>query len=77
MPDWLTWPADLLLDIGGSIAGWFVSKDENSFMTIQMMVSALVLAALVASIVYGRSLAKFVRLVFRVSRKKLSRARPF
>ncbi len=77
MPDWLTWPADLLLDIGGTIAGWFVSKDENSFMTIQMMVSTLVLAAVVASFVYGRSLARFVRLVFRASRKNLTRARRF
>ncbi len=70
MPDWLTWPADLLLGIGGVIASWFVSKDEPSFVAVQMMVATLVLAALVASIVYGQSLAEFVRLALQANRKR-------
>src|SRR5262249_8993484 len=28
MLDWLTWPADQLLRIGGVVAGWFFSRDE-------------------------------------------------
>jgi hypothetical protein len=31
MVDWLTWPADLLLSVGGIVASWFVSKDTPSF----------------------------------------------
>ena len=30
MLDWLTWPADQLLWIGGVVAGWFFSKDATS-----------------------------------------------
>jgi hypothetical protein len=70
MPDWLTWPADLLLGIGGIITSWFVSKDESSFVGIQTMVAMLVVAALVASIVYGQSLAEFGRLALQASRKR-------
>ena len=70
MPDWLAWPAELLLGIGGLITSWFVGKDEASFVGIQTMVAILLLAALVASIVYGQSLAEFARLALRDSRKR-------
>jgi hypothetical protein len=70
MPDWLTWPADLLLGIGGIITSWFISKDESSFEGIQTMVAILLLAALVASIVHGQTLAEFVRLALQASRKR-------
>jgi hypothetical protein len=70
MPDWLTWPADLLLGIGGIITSWVVSKNEPSFVGIQTMVAILVLVALVASVVYGQSLAEFVRLTLQASRKR-------
>ena len=70
MPDWLTWPADLLLGIGGIITSWFISKDESSFVDIQTMVAILLLAALVASIVHGQSLTEFVRLALQAGRKR-------
>jgi hypothetical protein len=70
MPDWLTWPADLLLGIGGIITSWFISKEETSFVGIQTMVAILLLAALVASIVHGQTLAEFVRLALQASRKR-------
>jgi ABC-type amino acid transport system permease subunit len=70
MPDLLTWPADLLLGIGAGIAGWFVSKDEPSFEALQMMLATLVLAALVASIVYGQTLAELVRSALQARRKR-------
>lgn len=59
MLDWLTWPADLLLNAAGSIAGWFVSKDVPSFVVIQMMVATLVLAAIVSAIVFWQSLVEY------------------
>ena len=43
MLDWLTWPADQLLRIGGVVAGWFFSKDATSFTVVQMMFATLVL----------------------------------
>ena len=69
MPDWLTWPADLLLGIGGLVTSWFVGKDEASFVGIQTMVAILALAVLVASIVYGQSLAEFVRSALQARRR--------
>ena len=39
MLDWLTWPADQLMRIGGVVAGWFFSKDAISFTAVQMMVA--------------------------------------
>ena len=52
MLDWLTWPADQLLRIGGVVAGWFFSKDATSFTVVQMMFATLVLAAFVALLVF-------------------------
>jgi hypothetical protein len=59
MLDWLTWPADLLLNAGAIVASWFVSKDANSFVIIQMMVATLVLAAVVSAIVLWQSLIEY------------------
>jgi hypothetical protein len=59
MLDWLTWPADLLLDAGAVVASWFVSKDATSFAVIQMMVATLVLAALVSAVVFWQSLIEY------------------
>jgi hypothetical protein len=70
MPDWLTWPADLLLGIGGIVTSWFVSRDEASFTGIQTMVAILLLAALVAWISGGQSLAGFVRSALQVMQTK-------
>ncbi|MGB7887627.1 MAG: hypothetical protein WCD52_07715 [Xanthobacteraceae bacterium] len=61
MLDWLTWPADLLLNAGGVVAGWFVSKDTTSFTVIQMGFGTLVLAAVVSAIVFWQSLVEFWR----------------
>ena len=58
MLDWLTWPADLLLNAAAVVASWFVSKDATSFVVIQMMVATLVLAAFVSAIVFWRSLVE-------------------
>jgi hypothetical protein len=61
MPDWLTWPADLLLWIGGVVAGWFFSKDAASFTDVQTAFAALVLAAFVALLVFWRNLFEYCR----------------
>ena len=47
MLDWLPWPADHLLRIGGVVAGWFFSRDAAGFTVVQMMFATLVLAAFV------------------------------
>jgi hypothetical protein len=46
--DWLTKPADWLLNAGGIVASWFVNQDTDAarFEGIQMMVATLVLAAI-------------------------------
>ena len=59
MLDWLTWPADLLLNAGGLVASWFDSKEMSSFVIIQMMVATLVLAAIVSAIAYWQSLVEY------------------
>ena len=59
MLDWLSWPADLLLNAGGLVASWFVSKDASSFVVIQAMVATLVLAAVVSIFVYWQSLIEY------------------
>jgi hypothetical protein len=61
MLDWLTWPADQLLRIGGVVAGWFFSKDAISFTAVQMMVATIVLAAFVALIVFWQSVIEYCR----------------
>jgi hypothetical protein len=61
MLDWLTWPADQLLRIGGVVAGWFFSEDATSFTVVQMMVATLVLAAFVTLLVFWQSLFEYCR----------------
>jgi hypothetical protein len=61
MLDWLTWPADQLLRIGGVVAGWFFSKDATSFTVVQMMVATLVLAAFVILFMFWQSLFECCR----------------
>jgi len=61
MLDWLTWPADQLLRIGGVVAGWFFSKDATSFTVVQMMFATLVLAAFVALLVFWQRLVEYCR----------------
>ena len=48
MVDWLIWPAELVLNAGGIVASWFVSKDSLSFVALQMGFALLVLAAVVS-----------------------------
>ena len=52
MVDWLTWPAELVLNAGGIVASWFVSKDSLSFVALQMGFALLVLAAVVSLFAY-------------------------
>jgi len=61
MLDWLTWPADQLLRIGGIVASWFFSEDATSFTVVQMMFATLVLAAFVSLIVFWQSLLEYWR----------------
>src|SRR5262249_16198938 len=61
MLDWLTWPADQLLRIGGVVAGWFFSRDATSFTVVQMMFATLVLAAFVTLIVFWQTLVEYWR----------------
>jgi hypothetical protein len=56
MADWLLWPADLLLQAGGIVAGWFISKDAPSFIAVQMMVATLVLAAIICLLAFLQTL---------------------
>ncbi len=72
MLDWLTWPADWLLSVGGVVANWFVSKDKDaaSFAGMQMMVATLVLAAVVTVIAYWQNLAEFLWLRWKGMRRK-------
>ncbi len=70
MLDWLTWPADWLLSAGGVVASWFVSKDDPSFVVIQMMVATLIMAAVVALIVYWQSVAEYWRWLWKTARMK-------
>lgn len=57
--DWLTWPADQLLRIGGVVAGWFFSKDDTGFTLVQMGFATLVLAGFVALIVFWQALVEY------------------
>jgi hypothetical protein len=60
--NWLTWPADELLRIGGVVAGWFFSEENpTGFMLVQMGFATLVLAAFVALIVFWQALVKYCR----------------
>ena len=74
MLDWLTWPADLLLSAGGFVAGWFFSKDATSFVVVQMMFATLVLAGLMALIVYWQALVEYLRSRWKASAKPPSQA---
>jgi hypothetical protein len=56
MLDWLTWPADWLLNAGAAVAGLFFGKDNANFVVVQMMVATLILAAVVSLMVFWRSL---------------------
>ena len=60
MLDWLTWPADLLLNGAAVIASWFVPKDSTNFGVVQMMLATLLRGAVVSLIVYWQSLVKWV-----------------
>jgi hypothetical protein len=71
MLDWLTWPADLLLNAGAAVAGLFFGADEPNFVVVQMMVATLILAAFVSLMVFWRAFADFWR-----ARWKSLRAQP-
>jgi hypothetical protein len=68
----LEWLANMLLDGGAGIAHWFVGSDTASFPVVQMMLATLVLAAVVAAIVYWQDLVKFCET--RWARRKQHRA---
>jgi hypothetical protein len=61
MLDWLTWPADLLLNAGAAVAGLFFGADQPNFVVVQMMVATLILAAVVSLMVFWRGLVEFCR----------------
>jgi hypothetical protein len=60
MLDWLTWPADFLLNTAAVLASWFVNKDSWNFVTIQMALAVLLLAVVVALIAYWQWLVHWV-----------------
>ena len=60
MLDWLTWPADFLLNTAAVVASWFVDKGSWNFVTIQMAVAVLLLAVVVALIAYWQWLVQWV-----------------
>jgi hypothetical protein len=59
--DWLTWPADQLLRIGGIVAAWFFNEDDTGFTLVQMGFATLVLAAFVALLVFWQTLVEYWR----------------
>lgn len=61
MLDWLGWLADFLLNAGADVASVFVSRDAPGFVLFEMAMATLVLAAIVAVIVYWQSLVEFLR----------------
>ena len=61
MVDWLTWPAELVLSAGGTVASWFVSRDSLSFVALQMGFALLVLAAVVSLFAYLPALVGYWR----------------
>ena len=63
--DWLTWPADQLLRIGGVVAAWFFSEDATGFTLVQMGFATLVLAAFVVLIVFWQALVEYCRSLWR------------
>jgi len=56
MIDWITWPANILLNVGGVVASWLINKDAPNFDTVQMMSAILVLVAAVSLIAYIQTL---------------------
>jgi hypothetical protein len=66
MLDWLTRPADWLLSAGGFVASWFFSEDATSFTVVQMMFATLMLAALVALIVFWQTLVQYLRSLWKL-----------
>jgi len=61
MIDWLLWPAQLLLNAGGIVASWFVSKDALSFLALQMGFALVVLAVIVYLFVFLQNLVGYWR----------------
>ena len=61
MLDWLTRPAEFLLNAGGVVASWFFSKDAVSFTVVQMMFATLMLAAFLSLIVFWQTLVEYWR----------------
>ena len=75
MLDWLTWPADLLLNAGAAVAGLFFGADEPNFVVVQMMVATLILAAIVSLMVFWRGLVEFCRARWKDLRTRAHRSR--
>jgi hypothetical protein len=67
MIDWLLWPAQVLLNAGGDVASWFVSRDSLGFLALQMGFGLLVLAAIVFLFAFLQTLR---------ARRKLRMKRP-
>jgi hypothetical protein len=63
--DWLTWPGELLLRWGGVVASWFFSEDAVTFTVVQMMFATIVLAAVLALIVFWQRVIEYCRSVWR------------
>jgi uncharacterized membrane protein YdbT with pleckstrin-like domain len=75
MLDWLTWPANLLLNTAAVIESWFVSKASVNFGLIQMALAVLLLAAVVALIAYWQWLVQWVVASLRSRRGILEKKR--
>jgi len=63
--DWLTWPAQLLLDWGGVVASWFFNEDAVTFTVVQMMFATILLAAVLALIVFWQRVVELCRSIWR------------
>jgi len=68
MVDWLTWPAELVLNAGGIVASWFVSRDSLGFVALQMGFALVVLAAIVSLFAYLPALVGYWRSHSRINR---------
>jgi hypothetical protein len=63
--DWLSWPADALLNMGGWIASWFFDKNAIGFPLEEMMFATIVLAAIIVLIVYWEAVIGYWELLWK------------
>lgn len=57
----LQWIIRVLLVVSGSIASWFVARDELNFAVVQMVVAVLLFTAIIAIIAFWPILKRWFK----------------